>query len=523
MKTLFLKKTVALIFVVISYMNSYSQTTVTERITVLDANHNYILTNDLFEETIPSPMTYEPADVSTKGAAFEVVYHNSDGGSNVDGYPSGKVGSYKKGGTYYPGIFAACGMPAQIQNINDDFRIKWKPYQLGVDGPNDHWWATINVIFDSGAQNDEPVSADRDYDLVIEFQRYEEYDFVDKPKKTGAGQGGAYNWICRDGFVDDGNGNNIAPIHPFDIVLEGTTYQFAVRYKFFNYPAGSNQKKLDKNNKVHIKFITLDHTNVMPFLDHPLKSFIDATKTYYSLYIDGLPTAEEDLANQKVGLDGLWVKAIAAGYEVYKDAGANNGNDPNNGIILGQEYFLTITDDNAPTVVTNLSITGVQTNPTLTWNASTDAASVNTSIAMYKIYRSVDGGAYTLLFDKIYQENFTDNTTQSGFEYSYYATAVDRSFNESASSNVVSSAVLSVELEGLDHELHVYPNPVNDILSISYRGNINTVQIFDLTGKKVLQVKDPTMTIDVSQLKSSIYFVKIYTDKGVSTKKLIKN
>ena len=517
-----MKKIVSLLFVVISHINIYSQTTVTERVTVLDANHNYILTNDLFEETIPSPMTYEPADVSTKGAAFEVVYHNSDGGSNVDGYPSGKVGSYKKGGTYYPGVFAACGMPAQIQNIDINYRIKWKPYQLGVDGPNDHWWATINVIFDSGAQNDEPVSADRDYDLVIEFQRYEEYDFVDKPKKTDAGQGGAYNWICRDGFVDDGNGNNIAPIHPFEVVLEGTTYQFAVRYKFFNYPVGSDQKKLDKNNKVHIKFITLDYTNVMPFLDHPLKSFIDATKTYYSLYIDGLPTAEEDLANQKVGLDDLWVKAIAAGYEVYKDAGDNNGNDLNNGIILGQEYFLTVIDNNAPTVVTNLSITGGQTNPTLTWNASTDAASVNTSIAIYKIYRSINGGAYTLLSDTIYQEIYTDTTVQNGFLYSYYVTAEDRSFNESTQSNAVSLSTLSIASEELKKIIHIYPNPVNDILSISYQGNINTVQIFDLTGKEVLQIKNPTMTIDISQLKSSIYILKIITDNGVSTKKLIK-
>ncbi len=260
----------------------------------------------------------------------------------------------------------------------------------------------------------------------------------------------------------------------------------------------------------------------MPFLDHPLKSFIDATKTYYSLYIDGLPTVEEDLANQKVGLDDLWVKAIAAGYEVYKDAGDNNGNDLNNGIILGQEYFLTVIDNNAPTVVTNLSITGGQTNPTLTWNASTDAASVNTSIAIYKIYRSINGGAYTLLSDTIYQERHTDTTVQNGFLYSYYVTAEDRSFNESTQSNAVSLSTLSIASEELKKIIHIYPNPVNDILSISYQGNINTVQIFDLTGKEVLQIKNPTMTIDISQLKSSIYILKIITDNGVSTKKLIK-
>ena len=71
-------------------------------------------------------------------------------------------------------------------------------------------------------------------------------------------------------------------------------------------------------------------------------------------------------------------------------------------------------------------------------------------------------------------------------------------------------------------EVAIYPNPVKDILTISTQENINTVQIFDLTGKQVLQVKNPIITIDVSQLKSSIYILKIMTDDEVSTKKLIK-
>jgi hypothetical protein len=505
-----MKKIVSLLFVVISHINIYSQTTVTERVTVLDANHNYILTNNLLDETIPSPMTYEPADISTKGAAFETVYHNSDGGSSFDGYQNGAVGHYKKGGTYYPGNFTACGMPAQIQNIDTNFRIKWMPYQLGVDGPNDQWWASINVIFDNGAKNDEPEAADRDYDLVIEFQRYEEYDFVDKPKKTGAGEGGSYNWICRDGFVDDGNGNNIAPIHPFEVVLEGITYQFGVRYKFFNYPAGSSQKKLDKNNKVHIKFIPLDNANVIPFLDHPLKSWIDVTKTYYSLYIDGLPAAEKALADQKVGLDALWVKQIAAGYEVYKDAGNNNGNDPNNGITLGQHFFLTITDDNAPSVPSNLTIAGTPTSIDLTWDASTDMESVNTSIAMYKIYRSVDGGAYTLLSDAIYQENYTDNTALNGVLYSYYVTAEDRSFNESTSSNSVSSSVLSVGEVTLK-TFKVYPNPVSNILYISgHTSEIETIELYTILGQKqIILFNKSNQSVNLESLKRGVYFLKI--------------
>ena len=503
-------KLITLLTIVIMQTVSYGQTLVTERITVLDPNHNYVLTNNLFNATIPSPMYYDPDKVSTNGAAFEIVYHNADGGSAYDGYPGGTVGAYKKGGTYHPGIFAACGMPAQIKNIGSDFRIKWETYQQNVDGPNDKWWASINVIFDAGPPNEEPVTADRDYDLVIQFESYEQDDFKDLPKKTGEGQGGQYYYFCRDGFADDGQGNNIAPLHTYDVVLEGTTYQFAVRYKFFNYPPGSSQDKLDKNNKVHIKFIPSDNADVMPFLDHPLKSFIDVTKTYYRLYIANLPEAEKTLADQKVGTDSLWVKAVAAGYEVYRDAGDNNGGDSVNGITLGQHFFLTTTDTNAPAVVTNLKISGSQTSPILTWDPSTDAESVNSTIAEYKVYRSENGGAFTLLADKIYQESFTDTTVQSGSVYSYYVTAADRSFNETTQSNIVSTSGLGVQNIALK-TFRIYPNPVSDILHIDGTvSEIKTIELYTVSGRRqTVSFNKSDRSVNLQYLKKGSYFLRI--------------
>jgi len=86
----------------------------------------------------------------------------------------------------------------------------------------------------------------------------------------------------------------------------------------------------------------------------------------------------------------------------------------------------------------------------------------------------------------------------------------------------VANTTLSVDKNEFG-DTQLYPNPVNDVLHISYQESINSVQIFDMTGKQVLQVKNSTRTIDVSQLKASIYILKIMTDNGVLTKKLIKN
>jgi hypothetical protein len=72
------------------------------------------------------------------------------------------------------------------------------------------------------------------------------------------------------------------------------------------------------------------------------------------------------------------------------------------------------------------------------------------------------------------------------------------------------------------NELKLYPNPVKNILTISSIENINTIHVFDITGKQVLFIKNPSKNIDLSNLKPAMYILKIVTKKGVLVKKLIK-
>ncbi|WP_165732691.1 T9SS type A sorting domain-containing protein [Polaribacter sp. 20A6] len=71
-------------------------------------------------------------------------------------------------------------------------------------------------------------------------------------------------------------------------------------------------------------------------------------------------------------------------------------------------------------------------------------------------------------------------------------------------------------------EVKMYPNPAEDQLFISSKETLNKVEIFNLLGKKVLSTTN-TKSIDVSSLTKSVYLVKISSDKGISTKKLVKN
>lgn len=74
-------------------------------------------------------------------------------------------------------------------------------------------------------------------------------------------------------------------------------------------------------------------------------------------------------------------------------------------------------------------------------------------------------------------------------------------------------------------KIKIFPNPVSEFLLINNADSkINDVQIFDFSGKliyqKVVDTKD--IKIDFKQFPAGIYMVQIYSDKGITSKKIIK-
>lgn len=69
--------------------------------------------------------------------------------------------------------------------------------------------------------------------------------------------------------------------------------------------------------------------------------------------------------------------------------------------------------------------------------------------------------------------------------------------------------------------LNVFPNPANDIVTISsFSLDTKKVQLFDMVGKKVLDV-ETTSTINVSELNKGIYVMKITEAGKTATRKLV--
>jgi hypothetical protein len=74
-------------------------------------------------------------------------------------------------------------------------------------------------------------------------------------------------------------------------------------------------------------------------------------------------------------------------------------------------------------------------------------------------------------------------------------------------------------------EFSVYPNPVNNTLTVSASAGINQLTVIDINGR---QVKSQSVAglelaeIDLSDLTSGIYFVKVKTASGEEVRKIVK-
>ncbi len=71
--------------------------------------------------------------------------------------------------------------------------------------------------------------------------------------------------------------------------------------------------------------------------------------------------------------------------------------------------------------------------------------------------------------------------------------------------------------------LSVYPNPVTNELNITADNNIKKVEIYNAVGQAVksINISGRRASIGVADLKPGVYMVRVYTNKGISTSKII--
>ena len=124
-----------------------------------------------------------------------------------------------------------------------------------------------------------------------------------------------------------------------------------------------------------------------------------------------------------------------------------------------------------------------------------------------------------LLEELLEMPEYVDNEVEFFQTYEYVVIAVFDDNCESA------CAPLSIELipdavPEYSKEAKAYPNPAQNMLHIEGTG-LTEVEVFNIMGQSVLNINDNIETVDISHLQNGIYFVRLKTNDGEKTVKLV--
>ena len=99
---------------------------------------------------------------------------------------------------------------------------------------------------------------------------------------------------------------------------------------------------------------------------------------------------------------------------------------------------------------------------------------------------------------------------------------VDHIHSFSTTSTAVMAHIISSNLNELNEKISIYPNPSNGKLFISTSELIKSIKVTNIIGKEIYSNNNfNNNSIDLINLNNGVYFIKLSTEKGTITKKII--
>lgn len=87
-----------------------------------------------------------------------------------------------------------------------------------------------------------------------------------------------------------------------------------------------------------------------------------------------------------------------------------------------------------------------------------------------------------------------------------------------------SSEALSLEESSNNNvDITFYPNPTRDFFTVDNKGVTYDLEIYNVSGQRITNVSRSNNSYNISALSKGVYFVKIQSDLGATTKRLIKS
>jgi hypothetical protein len=141
---------------------------------------------------------------------------------------------------------------------------------------------------------------------------------------------------------------------------------------------------------------------------------------------------------------------------------------------------------------------------------------------------------YRRVFGTILQDWFGVNNTS--LDLTFYNQTTNSGYTNAKIANMIktqnlvqpscySEKALGTTSFDIKNEVLVYPNPSSEIVVVQSTNNINSVSIFAMDGRNVKNYRNPLTTneytINVQNLAVGMYSIKINTDNGTFSKKII--
>lgn len=120
-----------------------------------------------------------------------------------------------------------------------------------------------------------------------------------------------------------------------------------------------------------------------------------------------------------------------------------------------------------------------------------------------------------------------DNPNENSFLLlSRYPFTINGTYYQQSFVKVSFDALSTNESSISNHTVKLYPNPTHDVVNVSSEKElIESVEVLDMQGRNLRSIKTNSKKaqIDIHDLPNAVYLVKVKTDKGIQTFKVIKN
>ena len=167
----------------------------------------------------------------------------------------------------------------------------------------------------------------------------------------------------------------------------------------------------------------------------------------------------------------------------------------------------------APTVITNTATEITQTTATLNKTVTAGTETITEQGFKYKktsetTWETSTTGVLT---------DLTQNT-----QYEFYAYATTETYASINGETLTFLTTYTSIDESLVKKFQIYPNPVKDEIFIESDFSIEKVEIYSLAGILLISENNFNKKLSVSVLLPGVYMLKIYTDKDITTNKMVK-